>query len=524
MPRDDEKHTRIFKGLVDILGERYVADDLAVMQAYSRDYYAAGVLRRRVPEFVVVPGNTADVQQLVKLANRYKFPFSIIGSGMFMPATVAVADYWCIIDSKRLNHIEINDRNMYAIIEPNVTHAQVHAEAIKCGLFNGVPEAGCQASALANTIWAGNQGTGFRTGMASRNLLGFEWVLPDGDIVRTGSLATAADDYSWGEGPGPDIRAVLRGVSGNHGALGIVTRIALKLYPWPGPKVWPTEGVAPEKKSELPKDRFKWFLINYPSLEAAVEAMYEIGRAEIGMVLHHWPAIYFNWWWAKSREEYWDTWLANYWQNNCRNTVAICLWGTASEEQVTYEEKVLRQIMAETGGEMVPQEVFDRWAPYAINSWIRDANACRWMRVGGGLGNTAILFDSIDNALALFPKAWEHLERYTPPALDAARSDWILPFDLCHQALGEVDYIFEKTEKNCEVIQQSFVEHIRQTRESGVIALATGMATLNVTGKNFADVHHIVAKIKKGIDPNNVANPTRLIDMDKYNAKFGKME
>jgi len=522
MPYGDEKHKLMYEGLAKILGERYVSDDPGVLQAYSRDYYAAGVLRRRRAEFIILPGSTEEIQQVVKLANRYHFPFSIIGTGMFFPTVVAVADYWVLMDSKRLNRIEIDEKNMYAIIQNYVTHAQLHAEAIKKGLFNGIPEAGGQASAFCNAIWAGNQDSSYRTGMASRNILGVEWVLPNGDILRTGTLAGRGDDYSWGEGPGPDLRGLLRGISGHNAALGIVTRIAVKLYPWPGPSAWPVAGLAPGKKCELPLDKFKWYLITYPTIQKAVDAMYEMGKCEIGAVLHHLPPLYFDWWWAKSREEYWKTWLEEYWQKNCKNVVAICLWNWA-EDQIEYEEKVLNQIIKDTGGELIDDEVYQRWVPYTLNNWIRDSNACRWMRVGGGLGNTAILFDSMDAALQLFPVAFELMDKYTPPALDAGRADWILPMDFCHQALGEVDYVFEKTIDVCTKIQESFVEIMRRDRQDKVLNLSTAMSLQNLVGPAFANVHHITARIKDAIDPNNIANPTRLIDMEKYKAKMAKL-
>jgi len=58
-------------------------------------------------------------------------------------------------------------------------------------------------------------------------------------------------------------------------------------------------------------------------------------------------------------------------------------------------------------------------------------------------------------------------------------------------------------------------ELIRDDRKNSIISLTSSMAPLNVVGRDFANVHLLVAKIKKAIDPNNVANPTRLIDMDK---------
>jgi glycolate oxidase len=142
----DEKHKLIYGELVNILGADYVSDDPAVTQAYSRDFYAASVLRRQSPEFIVLPGSTEDVQQIIRLANRYKFPFSVIGSGLIFSLVGARKPYWCLVHTKRMNRIEIDEKNMYAIIEPYVTHAQLHAEAMKRGLYMGTPEAGSQTS------------------------------------------------------------------------------------------------------------------------------------------------------------------------------------------------------------------------------------------------------------------------------------------------------------------------------------------------------------------------------------------
>ncbi|MFC2018796.1 FAD-binding oxidoreductase [Chloroflexota bacterium] len=515
MPLGDEKHKAIYRVLVDILGSEYVSDDVAVMQAYSRDCYAAAVLKRRRPEFVALPGSTEDIVAIIKMANRLGMPFSVIGSGLFFPHTVAVRDYWCIVDPKRMKRLEVDATNMTAIIEPAVTHAQLHAEAMQRGLHCGVPEVGAQANHLANVIWAGNQGTGYRTGMATRNILGMEWVLPNGEVFKTGSLSNPQGGYFWGEGPGPDMRGLLRGVSGNHGSLGIVTRLAVKLYPWPGPKVLPTEGIAPAKKCELPDDKFKWFLFSYPSQKKMMDAMYEIGHAEVGGIMHHWPPLYFDYWWAKSRQEYWETWLREYWQRNCRNVVAVQIWAHTSARQMEYEENVLGQIIEETGGQMLPQEVIDMWVPYCANNWVRDTNGCRWMNIGGSLGNAGIFFDTIDTGLRVFPRGHEFAKQYTPPILDYDESDWILPFDFCHSALCEIDYPFEKSPETCKEIATSFIDLIKRGRRDSIIDLATGMTGLTVIGKDFANIHLLMGRIKKSVDPNNVANPTRFVNLEK---------
>ena len=41
------------------------------------------------------------------------------------------------------------------------------------------------------------------------------------------------------------------------GGFGVVTKMAVKLHPYPGPKVFPCEGILPHQKSLMPEDRFK---------------------------------------------------------------------------------------------------------------------------------------------------------------------------------------------------------------------------------------------------------------------------
>ncbi len=514
MPSGDEKHNLIYRSLSDILGRQWVCDDPYVVEAYSRESQAPSVATRGRAEFIVMPGSTQDIQAIVRLANRLGYPYSVIGSGLAFGTTAAVKPYWVLIDTKRMDRLTIDRRNMFAIVEPYVTHAQVSAEAMKWGLVNGVPEAGAQSCSLANHVAFGMQGTAYRSGFSSRNILGVEWVLPSGDILRTGSLSVEGAGYFWGEGPGPDARAILRGVVGSVGALGIVTRLAIKLYPWPGPPVFPVEGVAPDKRSELPRDRFRWLLFVFPDMRRAVYAMYEISRAEIGGIVHMWPPDYYNWWWAKSRQEYWDAWVSGYWQQNVKNCVAVCLWGYASSRQVEYEEKVLRQIALEYDGRPLSDEVYGRWVPCAANNWVRDTNGCRMMRVGGGYSLTNLTFDSIDDAERSFPVAWEIIDRYTPPFLDSDHPAWIAPYDLGHFALAESDFPREKNdEDDLKTAMCLFEATSCEVKERAVSALSV-IGPGKVVWPSYPVGLRLLSGIKKALDPGNRANPTRIIDMD----------
>ena len=258
-------------------------DNPATVNAYFGDWLPPKILGMSMPpEFVVLPNGTMETQAVIKICNRYKIPFIPVGSNQWSLTGSPNRPHTVIIDCKRMGEIhEIDEKNMYAVIEPLCTLAQVQAEAYKRGLYIGSPEASATASAIGGHVFQGMWGVGYRLGVAYRNILGIEWVLPNGEILRTGSFSQDADNGFWGEGPGPDLRGMLRGYAGAMGGVGMVTKMAVKLHPYPGPKVWPVEGIIPNQTSMLPEDRFKWYMVKYESLEDAINFMYEVGKAEI---------------------------------------------------------------------------------------------------------------------------------------------------------------------------------------------------------------------------------------------------
>ena len=160
---------------------------------------------------------------------------------------------------------------------------------------------------------------------------------------------------------------------------------------------------------------------------------------------------------------------------------------------------------------MIPEEVYERWVPYTANNWIRDTNGCRMMRIGGGYSAINIMLDSLDDTERSFPPSWQVLDKYTPPFLDSDHPAWVAVYDLAHYALAETDFPREKTDENDRILAQASVEATIQRINAGRVHLG---GPANRFGPAFANFHLILAKIKKALDPNNVANPTRLIDME----------
>lgn len=521
MPLQDEKHKQIYQELVNVLGTDYVADDPWVIQAYTREATGAIWIQRLARlEFVVLPGSTEDVQQIIRLANRLKFPYSVTTTGGHFASCCAVKPYWCLIDPRRMDRLEIDDKNMYATVEPYVSHAQVQAEAMKRGLFTAVPGASAHTSALANNVWGLGQYTNWRTGSQGDNQLGVEWVLSNGEVLRIGSLAMPSGGYCWGEGPGPDLRGLLRGFLGHHGGLGVVTRVAIKLYPWPGPPVFPTEGVSLDKKVTLPPERFKTFFFTYPDIAGIMRGVQELGRAEIGGWMMKHGEMDYNQWVARSNEEWWESWESGFWQKNTKNMLAIGLWGFASEKQVKYEEKVLRQIIHDTGAEMACDEVYDRLGWFLTAEQVRLTLRYRKHRIGVRMG-IELLYAAVSDLVRGESRLYELVKKYTPPLWDVGSYYMFWAFSFGWRLMLETDTLSDKSDGE-ELEKEDILLYrdgavkdlVKLGVERGITGYASCFGSAEDNWTAWPVETRILARIKRALDPNNLANPTRLIDME----------
>ena len=106
----------------DIVGPENICGDPAIMPSYHCSEIGA----------VILPKDTEEVQAIVKLCNRYKIDFTAMSTG-FTGCHMPKGSIY--LDLRRMNHIiEINEKNMYAVVEPYVTSAELQAELMKRGL------------------------------------------------------------------------------------------------------------------------------------------------------------------------------------------------------------------------------------------------------------------------------------------------------------------------------------------------------------------------------------------------------
>ena len=217
----------ILKSLKEIVGERGVSNTPEELWFYSRD---PGVLAPHLPDYVVAPKTTEQVQKVIQLANREKIPVVPMGNGMALTGLVIPLKGGIVMDMKRMNKIlEVNAKARYAVVEGGTSQGMLKAflQDHHPNLRHSLPDAPPTTTIAANVALHGQgrltQQYGFNSDMVS----GLEVVLPTGDICKIGSPSLGP--YWFSKGPTlPDLSGLFLGWLGTTG---ILTKVGLKLYP-----------------------------------------------------------------------------------------------------------------------------------------------------------------------------------------------------------------------------------------------------------------------------------------------------
>ncbi len=277
------------------VGKQWVHTDPCVLDSYAWHMNAEVMVGGRfMPRAiaVVLPEDTAEVAAIVKLCLRHGVQYKATATGQGPWNAPKAEENSIQIDLRRLDQIiSIDEKNMHAVIEPYVTNNQLQTECMKLGLNCHIIGAGGQASQLAaSTSFNGHGPDGISCGFAGRNLLGFEWVTPEGEVVQAGSFDTSGAMF-LGDGPGPSLRGVIRGFAGAMSGLGVFTKAAVKLYPWDGPACLEVDGQSPYYHTHIPEHHINGTL-TVPGWSSMADLGYDLGEAEIAShCLRNAPAL-----------------------------------------------------------------------------------------------------------------------------------------------------------------------------------------------------------------------------------------
>lgn len=175
------------------------------------------------PDAVAYPENTAEVSELVKICARYGLPIVGWGAGTSLEGQALAASGGIVVDFARMNKVlQVRQGDMDVVVQPGLTREELNEELRATGLFFPVdPGANASLGGMAMTRASGT--TAVRYGTMRDNVLGFEAVLADGRIIRTGSRARKTS-------AGYDLTGLL---VGSEGTLALVTELTLRLQGQP---------------------------------------------------------------------------------------------------------------------------------------------------------------------------------------------------------------------------------------------------------------------------------------------------
>jgi len=505
-----------FNALHSIVGERYISDDPAICEGYRSGPggYEAGCGYERVmctiPAVVILPRNTEEVQKIVRICNRYKVPYVPYSTGFYGPRSHCHVENELLIDLKRLNDYEIDEKHLYAVVGTGVIYSPFQEEAFKHGGYGIIGGGGAQASVIANLIGDGWSPLSHRVGLPHRRILGTELVLPDGELVRMGSLAVG-DDPFWGDGPGPDLRGLLRGFTGLRGCLGIVTKMAVKILPFQPERLEPT-GIAPNTALKLPEKRVKWINFQMPSKEAQVKGMVAIGHAEVGGAVTKVPLFWRAIAKAECKEEFWDIWGKEN-EDRIKNfhILRVLLIGFTSEEQMEYDERVINDIMKELGGIPRPTKPSDE-------SWLKNADSAGMWLMCGSYMSVDYIIESLSQATVHGESYAEVKKGYTPPLMpDYGDPGRFQSFELGHQGYSEF-LIYWDQDEDTTGVDQFYVETSKMNiKKRFYTSLLGPHQPMYLTGPKYGPNYHIfLLKVKDEFDPLWVCHPPVPLAHDEF--------
>jgi FAD/FMN-containing dehydrogenase len=214
----------LIAGLQAIVGPRYCPTEPEAQAPFVTDWRGLYHGRARA---VVLPGTTAEVQAVVRLARQYRAPIVPQGgnTGLAGGATPDGSGEAIVLSLKRLAQVRaIDPLNNSMVAEAGCILAnlqQAASEADRLFPLSLSAEGTCQIGGNLATN-AGGLNV-LRFGTARDLCLGLEVVLPDGELVS--NLSALRKDNT-----GYDLRHLL---VGSEGTLGIITAAALKLFPKP---------------------------------------------------------------------------------------------------------------------------------------------------------------------------------------------------------------------------------------------------------------------------------------------------
>jgi glycolate oxidase subunit GlcD len=207
--------------LAEITGPRWVRHRNAELRTFETDGLPT---HSSLPRLVVIPGNRAELIEVVRALHRAAAPWVARGAGTGLSGgALAETDSVLIVLTRLSRILSLDPLRRRAVVEPGVVNARLSEAALPFGL-QYAPDPSSQSACTLGGNVAENAGGPhcLKYGVTTNHVVALEILLPDGSLVRIGS--------PHGEAWGPDLVGLF---VGSEGMFGIALEITLRLEPLP---------------------------------------------------------------------------------------------------------------------------------------------------------------------------------------------------------------------------------------------------------------------------------------------------
>ncbi|MFX1374709.1 MAG: FAD-binding oxidoreductase [Promethearchaeota archaeon] len=506
----------ILKEFESIVGADNINDGDAITNVYAYNWcmeiynYMEGkepIPFSPIPKAVILPSSTKEVQDIVKLCNKFGIIFKAQSTGLG-PWNQPSSDNSIIIDLRRMNKIiKIDDKNLYAVIEPYVSGAQLQVEIMKYGLNCHMPGAGPMVSPLASATSMNGPGfTSPSTGYSARNVLAVEWILPDGEIMKLGSYGLKYNpDWYHGDGPGPSLRGIMRGFAGTKSGLGIFTKVAVKLFPYPCNTDFNVKGNSPNYDFDIPQF-MRLYVIDCKSFKKLEKAMLRVEEEEISFMCSFLSGFAVMAIFSNSIETLIDKVAIGR-----MKAPLVVLIAARTNREFKYKQKVMEYLQTELklnnliGKVYTPNPIFYAEA-LRSNLGLHGFIATGGFQSSKGVADTAAV--CLRSAKSNIPLKQKFIKREAI-ANDFGEGTWMTSYESGHYFHMESPTMFDQTDIHSVEGMAEYMDESNQLdllRHLGAPFFIEGTRLHELFGPQMSNYHVWLRKIKESFDPNNISD------------------
>ncbi|MCZ6503986.1 MAG: FAD-binding protein [Gammaproteobacteria bacterium] len=211
--------------LIDELGKILSLEQIVIDSSALRAYESDGLTAyRQLPLLVVLPEDTSEVSQILKLCSKLQVKVVPRGAGTSLSGGALPLEDGIVMTMGKFNRIlDIDYENRCVIVQSGVTNLAISVAVEDEGFYYAPDPSSQIVCSIGGNV---NENSGgvhcLKYGLTTNNILGVEVVLMDGEVIRLGGKYMDAEGY--------DLLGVL---TGSEGLLGVITEVTVRILQSP---------------------------------------------------------------------------------------------------------------------------------------------------------------------------------------------------------------------------------------------------------------------------------------------------